>query len=40
VEFAGNGAVGGGWLGGQKFGGQSYRFHGPVGMMISAGESG
>jgi hypothetical protein len=40
VEFAGDGAVGGGWLGGQKFGGQSYRFHGPGGMMISAGETG
>lgn len=40
VEFAGDGAVGGGWFGGQKFGGQSYRFQGPVGMMISAGETG
>jgi hypothetical protein len=40
VEFAGDGAVGGRWLGGQKFSGQSYRFPGPGGMMISAGETG
>lgn len=40
VEFAGDGAVGGGWFGGQKLGGQSDRFHRPGGMVISAGETG
>jgi hypothetical protein len=40
VEFAGDGAVGGGWFGREEFGGQSGGFYRPVGVMISAGEAG
>jgi hypothetical protein len=40
VEFAGDGAVGGGGVGSEEFGGQSGGFYRPVGVMISTRETG
>jgi hypothetical protein len=40
VELAGDGAVGAGWFRRKEFGGQGDGFYRPVGMMISARESG
>jgi hypothetical protein len=40
MEFAGDGAVGGGWFGREELGGQGDGFFRPVGMMIPAGNTG
>jgi hypothetical protein len=40
VQFAGGSAVGSGWLGGEKFGEEGRDVSGPVGVMITARETG